>query len=232
MRKFGLIGGLSWHSTVGYYTTLNQRVNERYGDNTNPPLRLVSLNQKQVHDLQRADDWGAIADILIGAARELQALGVEGMALCANTPHKVFEPLSRAVACPIIHIADAIGAPLAQAGLRKVGLLGTRFTMSQDFIKGRLFAQHQLQTLVPEADVQQEMQERIYNELVVGAFNASTRAFCLDRIEALAEQGAEAVILGCTELPLLLQGASSPIPLVDSLQCHCDAIARYIMQED
>jgi len=138
MRKLGLIGGTSWHSTVEYYATINRFINDRHGDNTNPPLRIISLNQKQIHDLQRSDDWDAIADIFIRAALELQGVGVEGIALCANTPHKVFDQLHTSLSIPILHIADAIGATLEKDGLDTVGLIGTRFTMSQDFIKGRL----------------------------------------------------------------------------------------------
>jgi len=229
MRKFGLIGGTSWHSTVEYYSTINRLINDHYGDNTNPPIRIVSLNQKQIHDLQRSDNWDAIADIFVGAAFELQELGVEGIALCANTPHKVFDQLYNSVSCSIVHIADAVGSTLEKGGVSTAGLLGTRFTMSQDFIKGRLLDRYQIETIVPTVLEQNEMQERIYKELAVGTFDDNTKAFCLGIVDSLAEKGAEAVILGCTELPLLLEGVSCPTPVVDSLRCHCEAIARYIL---
>jgi len=231
MRKFGLIGGTSWHSTAMYYSTINRIVNERFSDNTNPPLRLVSLNQKQVHDLQRADDWEGIADLFAGAGRELERLEVQGMALCASTPHRIFDSLQRWVSCPILHMADAIGAFLGTSRWNRVGLLGTRFTMAQDFLKGRLRDRFQVTTLVPDAQAQQAMQERIYSRLSVGVFDDDTRAFCQTLVNTLAGKGAQAVVLGCTELPLLMNDTASSVPLVDSLRCHCEDIVRFILKE-
>ena len=231
MRKFGLIGGTSWHSTVAYYATINKLVNEHYGDNTNPPLRIASLNQHEIHRLQRADDWDAIAEILLRAAVELQQIGVRGIALCANTPHKLFDRLQRGLSVPILHIADAIGAALRQGGWETVGLLGTRFTMTEDFIKGRLAAERGVEVLVPPAADQAEIQDQIYSKLSYGMFGEEPRRFLTEHIERLAEAGAEAVILGCTELPLLMKGASRSVPLVDSLNCHCTSIVRYILDD-
>ena len=230
MKKFGLIGGLSWHSTVEYYSQINQLTNNHYGDNTSPPLRLINLNQKQIHDLQRNDDWDAIAKIVIEAALQLERLEVEGIAVCANTPHKVFDQLERSVSCPILHIADAVGSALQRDGIVTAGLLGTRFTMSQDFIKGRLLDQYGIRAIIPTPSKQHEIQERIYRELVLGTFNDNTKTFCLAIIESLASQGAEAVILGCTELPLLLEGTSCSIPTVNSIKYHCEAISQYLLQ--
>lgn len=232
MRKVGLIGGTSWHSTVAYYATINQRINDHHADNTNPALHLVSLNQKQIHDLQRADDWDAIADIFVRAARELQSCGVDGIALCANTPHKVVDQLSQALSVPILHIADAIGATLTAAGVDAVGLIGTRFTMEQDFIKGRLLDRYQVTTRVPTMPEQHAIQALIYNELSVGVFKDTTQDFFLKVIDALSARGAQAVILGCTEFPLLLKEAHCPLLLIDSLQCHCEAIVRYILGQE
>lgn len=231
MKKFGLIGGTSWHSTVDYYAQINRRINEHHGDNTNPPLRLVSLDQKQIHDLQRADDWEAIAGIFVSAALELQGLGVEGIALCANTPHKVFDPLSAALSVPVLHIADAMGETLTNAGLHTVGLIGTRFTMSQDFIKGRLLARYRVKTVVPADAEQDAIQRLIYQELSVGVFSENTRAFFLQVIESLSAKGAQAVILGCTEFPLLLKDTPASVPLIDSLNCHSEAICRFILDQ-
>ncbi len=229
MKTFGLIGGTSWHSTVEYYATINRLINERHGDNTNPLLRIISLNQKRIHELQRSDDWDAIAEIFETAARELQADGADGIALCANTPHKVFDRLHASVAVPILHIADAIGAALVKDGVDTVGLIGTRFTMAEDFIKGRLKRQFQVKTIVPTDSEQHDIQELIYHKLSVGVFDDASRAFILQVIERLAQRGARAVILGCTEFPLLLSGVPCAIPLIDSLKCHCDAIVDCIL---
>lgn len=182
MRKFGLIGGTSWRSTIEYYATINGMINDRYGDNTNPPLRIVSLDQKEIHDLQRADDWDAIADIFVSAALELQSAGVDGIALCANTPHKVFNELSNSLSIPVLHIADAIGTALKEDGLHMTALLGTRFTMSQDFIKGRLLDRYETRVVVPTVSDQDKIQRLIYDELSVGAFKSDTREFFLEVI--------------------------------------------------
>lgn len=232
MRKFGLIGGTSWRSTIEYYATINKLINDRHGDNTNPPLRIISLNQKQIHDLQRDDDWDAIADIFVSAALELQGLGVEGIALCANTPHKVFNELRNSLSIPILHIADAIGTTLKRDGLDAAGLIGTRFTMSQGFIKDRLLERYQMKIIVPTTNDQEKIQGLIYDELSVGLFENPTKKFFLKVIDSLAARGAQAVILGCTEFPLLLNDADCPIPLIDSLTCHCEAIVRYILDEE
>lgn len=231
MKKFGLIGGTSWHSTVEYYATINRLINDRYGDNTNPPLRIVSLNQREIHDLQRTDDWDSIADLFAGAALELQEVGVHGIALCANTPHKVFDQLRTAVSIPILHIAEAIGEVLDKDGLDEVGLIGTRFTMSQNFIKGILTDVYQVKTFVPTLSEQNKIQNLIYNKLSVGVFDECTKAFILGIIDSLSARGARAIILGCTEFPLLLKGAQCPVPPIDSMECHCEAIVRYILDE-
>ncbi|WP_261833338.1 aspartate/glutamate racemase family protein [Vibrio ishigakensis] len=231
MKKLGLIGGTSWHSTLEYYSDINQGVNEHYKSNTNPPLRLINLNQKQLHDLQRENDWDAIANIFGEAAIELESVSVDAIALCANTPHKVFDQLQQSVSCPIIHIADAIGEHLNANEFQKVGLLGTRFTMSEDFIKGRLSAEYEITTLVPSKAEQEQIQQLLYSKLSIGVYDDETREIFLKVINNLAEQGAQAVILGCTEFPLLLKDSKSPIPVVDSLQCHTKSLISFILSD-
>ena len=231
MKKFGLIGGTSWHSTVEYYATINQIINDTYGDNTNPPLRLVSLNQKQIHDYQRSDDWIGIAEMFKDAAFELRDIGVEGIALCANTPHKIFDQLHGLLDISIVHISDAFASSLSRSGFDTVGLVGTRFTMEENFITGRLFERHQVKTITPPASAWKEIQDRIYNELSLGVFDDNVKNFFLEIIHSLAEQGAQSVILGCTEIPLLLKYLPCPIPLLDSVKSHCDAIASFILDD-
>ena len=230
MKKFGLIGGTSWHSTVEYYTEINRAINERHGDNTNPRLQIASLNQKQLHDLQRSGDWESIANLFIEAARELQGTGVQGLALCANTPHKIYDQLQASLDIPVLHIADAMAVTLKQNEWGKVGLIGTRFTMEEDFLKGRLEAKHGVTTLVPAASTQHEIQKRIYEELSVGTFTEDTKSFFLKVINSLAEAGSQSVILGCTEFPLLLKNSPPPIPFIDSVKCHCDMIVQFILE--
>jgi aspartate racemase len=231
MKTFGLIGGTSWQSTIEYYSRINKAINERYGDNTNPPLRIINLNQKQIHDLQRNDDWDAIAEIFIDAARELESIGVQGLAICATTPQKTFDQLHNSVLVPIVHMADAIGSTLAQQIIGSAGQLGTRFTMTEDFIKQRLLTKYSIRTIVPDSTIQDEIQNRFYTELSVGEFNDETRQYFQKTIESLADRGAQAVILGCTEFPILLRNTKCCTPLFDSLDSHCSAIVKYILSE-
>ncbi|MGE9270071.1 MAG: aspartate/glutamate racemase family protein [Verrucomicrobiales bacterium] len=232
MRKFGLIGGTSWYSTVEYYRLINQRINDLHGDNTNPPLRLVSLNQREIHDLQHVGNWQAIAEVFSRAAVELDRLDVAGIAMCANTPHKVYEFVAAEVRCPVLHIADAIGEDLQRRGFERVGLIGTSFTMSQSFLKGRLQDRYGMEVLVPSLAQQEEMQVRIYDELSVGEFGRETKEFSLRIVNSLGERGAQAVVLGCTEFPLLLKGELAAVPVVDSIRCHCEAITEFILKEE
>ncbi|GAU07328.1 aspartate/glutamate racemase family protein [Desulfoplanes formicivorans] len=229
MEKIGLIGGLSWRSTVEYYSRINTQVNLHYGDNTNPPLRIININQREMHDLQRNNDWDTIAKIIISASKELQAVGVECLAICASTPHKVVDQVQDVVTIPILHIADAVGSFLRERKIDFVGLLGSRFTMSEDFIKLRLFTKNKIKTIVPNLDAQNEIQKRLYEELSIGVFNSQTRQFFVKEIENMAIQGAQAVILGCTEFPILLEKEHCSIPLIDSIDIHCDAIVKYIL---
>lgn len=231
MKKLGLIGGTSWRSTAEYYARINKSVNRKFGDNTNPSLRIASLNQKRIHDLQRTNDWNAIAEIIIEAALELQKINVEAVSLCAISPHKMFRGIQASLDIPILHIADALGDKIKQCGYDKVGLVGTRFTMEDPFLKARLRDRYQVETLIPSSKEIDEIQARIYDDISMGFFEETTKNFFLQVIESLEEKDAPAVILGCTELPLLLQDLSPSIPLVDSLQCHCEAIVNYMFDK-
>lgn len=232
MKTFGLIGGTSWHSTVEYYAAINRAINAWHGDNTNPPLILASLNQREVHALQEADDWDAIAGIFLQAARTLQEAGAEGIAICANTPHRIHDRLAAALEVPVLHIADAIADTVGQGGWQKVGLLGTRFTMEGGFLRDRLREKHGIETLVPAEPARHRIQDLVYEQLSVGRFEEEARQFFLEEIASLATRGAEAVILGCTEFPLLLKDTAAPLPLVDSLQSHCEMIVRFILNDE
>jgi len=231
MKKFGLIGGTSWHSTVEYYSMINYYVNEFYGNNTNPPLHLANLNQREIHDLQEKGNWDRIAEIYISAARELESIGAEGIAFCANTPHKIYEEVQREISVPILHIADAVGEYIQSSGYTRVGLLGTRFTMEEAFIRQRLSDAFGIETLVPGKQDRQHIQEGLHRDLVMGNFPEELQYFFLEVIDRLREQGAQAVILGCTEFPLLLEDCTSRIPHVDSLACHVEAIVNFIMED-
>lgn len=215
-----------------YYAEINRSINEWHGNNTNPPLMIASLDQKEIHDLQRDGNWDAIAEIFVDAANTLKRTGVHAVAICANTPHKIHDKLAAALDIPVLHIADAIAMTLKQSNWDRVGLIGTRFTMEEDFIKGRLRAIYQVETVVPASSVQGEIQDLIYDQLSVGIFEDDAKDFVLEVVESLSKNGAQAVILGCTEFPLLLKDTPCQIPLVDSLKCHCQMIVRYILGDE
>ncbi len=229
MKKFGLIGGTSWRSTRDYYSAINEAVNDFHGNNTNPPLVIANMNQKEIHDLQRADRWDEIADRFIDAAASLRRAGIEGLAMCANTPHKIFEPLQASLDIPVLHIADSMAKPISDGGWKTIGLIGTRFTMGEPFITERLERIHGVNIRVPSPGLQEEIQQRIYGDLSVGGFHQTHRDFILGVCDGFAEEGAGAVILGCTELPLLLEGTSASVPLINPLRTHCEAIVRFIL---
>ncbi|MCB1129672.1 MAG: amino acid racemase [Verrucomicrobiae bacterium] len=231
LRKFGLIGGTSWRSTVEYYSAINGAINRLHGDNTNPRLNVASVDQRRIHKAQSEDDWEAISDILRDAALELQLTGVEGLAVCANTPHKVFDAIQAELHVPLLHIGDAVARECAGNGWNDVGLLGTRFTMEDGFLRDRLRHRHGIRTRVPAGPARRAIHRCVIDKLSVGDFDDEARALLGDQIEKLAAAGAEAVVLGCTEFPLLMEGSSCSLPLIDSLACHCDQIVRFIIGE-
>ena len=232
MKKFGLIGGTSWHSTMEYYSLLNSMVNEIHSDNTNPPLYIVNVNQKQIHEAQNEGKWDDIRDIFTGAAKELESLNVEGIAFCANTPHKVYQDVQDRINVPILHIADAIGKTITDAGHSSAGLLGTIFTMEGEFIRNRLQNEFGISTCIPPAQDRKNIQELFLSEFTMGIYTDQARDYFLKLISDLNGQNAQTVILGCTEFPLLVRDAKTPVPLVDSVRSHAEAIVTFIMQTD
>jgi len=231
MRTLGLIGGTSWYSTVEYYRYINQAVNETYGDNTNPPLVLFNLNQQHVFELQRQDRWDDIAKMLSDAARKLKSAGAEAVMFCANTPHKVYAKVVEATGMRILHIADATGRAIEHQKLTKVGLLGTIFTMEDGFIPEWLKAHYNISTLAPtNRDARLELHRIIQEELDVGRFVPKTKTYVLDEIAKLQRQGAQGVILGCTEFPLIIKQQDVPIPVFDTTTLHAQMAVDFILR--
>ncbi|WP_193214574.1 aspartate/glutamate racemase family protein [Luteolibacter marinus] len=229
LRKFGLIGGTSWRSTMAYYSAINEAINRHYGDNTNPRINLASLDQKGIHSAQLAGRWEEVLERIGSAAIELQHTGVEGIALCANTPHKIYDLLQSDLRVPVLHIGDAIARECERQGWTHVGLLGTRFTMEDDFLRGRLKERYGIRTRVPNVRVRRAIHRCLLEKLSMGIFDEVSRRLLLDQIDGFSRIGVQAVILGCTEFPLLLAGSDSPLPQVDSLACHCDQIVEFIL---
>jgi aspartate racemase len=222
-KIIGMLGGMSWASSAEYYRLINEGVRDRLGGLHSSRCLMWSFDFDDIAVLQRTDRWDAAAALMIEAAQRLERGGADFLIICTNTMHKAYGQLQAAVDLPLLHIADPTAERIKAAGLRRVGLLGTAFTMEQDFYKGRLADEHGLDVLVPDAEDRATVHRIIYDELVKGRIEAASRAACRGVIERLVAAGAEAVILGCTELVLLVTPADSPVPLFDTTGLHAAA---------
>ena len=227
MRTLGLIGGMSWHSTVEYYRTLNTAVQEQLGGHHSAHVLLESLDFAQVRELQLAEDWDGAGDLLARAARRLQDGGADAVLIAANLMHKVAPAVEAAVDVPLLHIADAVADVATGAGWGTVGVVGTRWVMAEPFYADRL-AQHGITTLVPDAAVQEEIDRIIFAELAHGQVLDASRARLAAVTADLRTAGADAVVLACTELELALTD-DGPVPLIPSAQVHALAAARFAL---
>lgn len=221
-RVIGLIGGMSWQSTAEYYRIANELVADRLGGLHSARLLLASLDFAEVERLQARGDWDAAGELLAQSARALAAAGAEVLVLCTNTMHKVAPAIEAATPVPFLHIADAAADAVLAAGLRRVGLLGTAFTMEQDFYRERL-AGRGLEVLVPRSADRATVHEVIFGELCLGVVRDESRAAFVEVIERLAAAGAEGVILGCTEIELLIGPSDSPLPAFPTTRLHVEA---------
>jgi aspartate racemase len=226
MRTIGLLGGMSWESTVPYYRVVNEVVKARLGGLHSAKVVLVSVDFAEVERLQHAGDWDAAGALLAASARSLEAAGADFVVLCTNTMHRVADAIEAAVAIPLLHIADPTAAAIRAAGLRTVGLLGTRFTMEQDFYVGRLEGRHGLAVLTPPPDDRALVHRVIYDELVLGRVLEPSRAAFRRVIADLVARGAEGVVLGCTEISLLVGAGGRAVPLFDTTALHATAAAE------
>ena len=226
MKTIGLIGGMSWESTVPYYRQINETIKKRLGGLHSAKLILYSVDFQEIEHLQRHGDWEAAGLILANAARSLEAAGADFLVLCTNTMHKVAGSIEAAVAIPLFHIADPTASEIKRAGYSVVGLLGTRFTMEQGFYRDRLSARHGLRVLVPEVQDRETIHRIIYEELCLGIAKPDSRAEYRRIMRNLASQGAEAIILGCTEISLLVNEQDSDVPLFDTTAIHARAAAE------
>ncbi|MCX0440778.1 aspartate/glutamate racemase family protein [Aeromonas veronii] len=232
MKCIGLLGGMSWESTVSYYQALNRGVRAQLGGLHSARVLLNSVDFAGIERLQHAGDWPATARLLAAEARKLQDGGADFLLIGTNTMHKVAPEIEAAIDIPLLHIADATAAKLQADGITRVGLLGTRFTMEQDFYKGRLQDRFGLAVLVPDEAGRERVHRIIYDELCLGEIRESSRAEYLAIIEALAAAGAEAVILGCTEIALLVGDARAAVPLYDTTAIHAEAAVALALAPD
>jgi len=229
VKALGLIGGLTWHSTADYYRLINEGINARLGGHSSASMVMVSVDFAPVQVLQDRGDWAELGRLMVRAARALEKAGAEGIVICANTMHQLAPDIEEAVRLPIIHIADAAAAEIRRRGLGTVALLGTRYTMEMDFYRTRLEDRHGLKVLVPDAAGRDVVHGIIYNELGQGIIRDASRQAYVGIIEDLERRGAEGVILGCTEIPLLVKAGDSPIPVFDTTALHAAAAVDFAL---
>lgn len=226
MKTIGLLGGMSWESTIPYYRLINEGIKQRLGGLHSAQVLLHSVDFHEIEECQRRGEWDKTGDILAEAALGLQRAGAEGIVLCTNTMHKVADAIESRCSLPFLHIADATGRAITGAGMTRVALLGTRYTMEQDFYRGRLTEQFSINCLIPEADDRAKINQIIFEELCLGQFTEASRAYYAQVIARLAEQGAQGVIFGCTEIGLLVPEERSVLPVFDTAAIHAeDAVA-------
>lgn len=223
MKTIGLLGGMSWESTAGYYQAINRGVKAALGGLHSAEIVLRSVDFEPVERLQNAGEWERAGELLAGAAGAVQAGGADFLVLCTNTMHRVAPAIEDAIGIPLLHIADATGEALVRDGIRRVGLLGTAFTMEQPFYVDRLHERYALDVLVPEGRERSTVHRVIYEELCLGHVEPASRETFLTIIEGLATRGAEGVILGCTEIGLLVGQADTPVHLYDTTAIHAAA---------
>tara|TARA_R110002124_G_scaffold60408_2_gene165660 strand:+ start:3962 stop:4657 length:696 start_codon:yes stop_codon:yes gene_type:complete len=230
MKMIGLIGGMSWESSAEYYRILNEGVRNRLGPTASARCLLWSFDFSEIERLQHEGDWAALTERMIDAARRLEAAGADVLLICTNTMHRMATDVQAAVRIPLLHIVDPTAARVTAAGVRKVGLLGTAFTMEQDFYKGRLRDAHGLDVIVPNARDRAEVHRIIYDELVAGKVRSESREVYRQVIARLVADGAEGVILGCTEIMLLVQPGDSAVPLFDTTALHGQAAIELALE--
>ncbi|MBC3950543.1 aspartate/glutamate racemase family protein [Pseudomonas folii] len=230
MKTLGVIGGMSWESTATYYKLLNEGVRDALGGLHSAPILLHSVDLAGIAALQKTGEWHVAGEQLAHVAQGLQRAGAGALLLATNTMHKVAPAIEAAVDIPLLHIGDAVGQALQASGVSRAALLGTRFTMQDDFYRNRLAERFDIECLLPDAQAMTEIDRVIFAELCLGQFNQPARDYYLNVLEQLRDEGAEAAILGCTEIGLLLDGVQSPLPLIDSTEQHVAMGLRWLLE--
>ena len=225
MQTIGMIGGMSWESTAVYYRVINERVKKRLGGLHSAKIVLYSVDFAEIEELQQQGDWQKATELMVDAARRVQAGGADFIVICTNTMHRMADEVEQTTGLPVLHIADATASAVTEAGVATVGLLGTRYTMEQDFYKGRLETRHDLEVLIPDAEGRTFVHDVIYHELCLGVTRDESRRRYLEIIDDLTNRGAEAVILGCTEIGLLIGPDDTETLLFDTTRIHAEAAA-------
>ena len=229
MKTIGLIGGMSWESSIEYYRLINETVREKLGGLHSAKSIMYSVDFAEIETRQHQGQWTEATEMMIDAARRVEQGGANFVIICTNTMHKMADDVQQAINIPLLHIADATARKIRTEGLQKIGLLGTRFTMEEDFYKGRLVDKHGLEVMIPN-ETQRELVHRvIYDELCLGRIVSSSKEQYLDIMEQFVVQGAEGIILGCTEIGLLVNQKDSRLPLFDTTHIHAVAAVEYAL---
>ena len=227
MKTIGLIGGMSWESSVVYYQIIHRRTKEILGGLHSAKSLMYSVDFDAVARMQREEDWVGIEKMMIDLAQRLEGGGADCLVICANTIHLVADAVERAVRIPLLHIGDATGAAIKKAGLKKIGLLGTKYTMEKDFLRQRLLDKFAIDTIVPDEADREKVHSIIYNELVKGEISDDSRSAYLEIIDKLSADGAEGIVLGCTEIPLLVTSEFTDAVLFDTTRIHAEMAVEF-----
>jgi aspartate racemase len=230
MKTIGLIGGISWESTAHYYSLLNRLVNQRLGGYEAAKLLLYSINFAELQRLQFAEKWNEATELMLDAAQRLERGGADFLLIGANTMHISAPEIEKTIRIPLLHIADVTGERIVAHGIRRVGLLGTAFTMEKSFFTGRLREKFGFEVIVPSADHRRVVHDVIFNELVRGITRPESRERYRDIMATLVQSGAEGIVLGCTELMMIIESSDSTVPLFDTTTIHCEAAVDYALR--
>lgn len=232
MKTIGLIGGMSWESSLLYYQIINQTVKEKLGGHHSAKSLMYSVDFEEIKKLQHEGNWEEATNIMIEIAKKLEVSGADCIVICTNTMHKMAKEVEAAISIPLLHIADATAKLIVNDGIKKIALLGTAFTMEQDFYKGRLVDQYGLDVVIPSEDDCKIIHDIIYDELCLGVIKEESKNAYLHIIDTLTEQGTEAVILGCTEITLLISQENCSIPVYDTTKIHAENAVEFALRND
>lgn len=229
MKTAGLIGGMSWESTLEYYRIMNEAVKEKLGGLHSAKCIIYSFDFEEIEKLQHEGRWKELAEIMADAARRLEKAGADFVVICTNTMHKVAEEVQKSISIPLLHIADVTAEKIKEKGLKKVGLLGTRFTMEEGFYRERLKEKHGIDVIIPKENERELVHRVIYDELCLGIVKRESKERFKEIIEGLVSRGAEGIILGCTEIPLLIKQEDADVPIFDTTTIHAKAAVELML---
>ena len=230
MKVIGLIGGMSWQSSLEYYRIINETIRQRLGNHHSAKCLMYSVDFAEIEILQHQNRWDKATDFMIDAAKKLEKGGADFVVICTNTMHKMAGEVEKSIHIPLLHIADTTAVVINDKDIKRVGLLGTKFTMEQDFYKGRLLDKYSINVMVPDEEDRQAVHDIIYNELCLGKINNSSRQKYIQIINKLVSGGAKGIILGCTEIPLLIKQKDCPVPVFDTTTIHARAAAYFAIE--